>query len=118
MLKMYNVDGNLIHNFGLQGQSLIKVNPLYHKHVYSIVSRHTLKHTMQQFKHKTHQKPSGKPKKPKPPKRSRQKLSTKPSRKPNKNKNNNTTFRPMSTLADIGLTVAFVVCVYLFYRWF
>ena len=33
-----------------QGKSLMG-NPLYHKQVYLIVSRHTLKHTMQQFEH-------------------------------------------------------------------
>ena len=30
-------------------ESLIKGHPLYHKHVYLIVSRHTLKHTMHKF---------------------------------------------------------------------
>ena len=56
-----------------QGKSLIKVNPLYHKHVYLNVSRHTLKHTMQKFQNI---KTIGKTKEPKQPKRSRQKLST------------------------------------------
>ena len=41
----------LITGIPYQGKSLIKGSPLYHRHVYFIVSRHTLKHTMQKFEH-------------------------------------------------------------------
>ena len=44
----------LIAGSHYQGKSLAKVNPLYHKHVYLNVSRHTLKHTMGNFQNIKH----------------------------------------------------------------
>ena len=93
-----------------QGKLFTKVNPWYHKHVYLIVSRHTLKHTYN-AKVSKQQKPSGKPKKPKQPKRSRQKLS----KTIGETKG---TFRPMSTLADMGLKIFFVFWFSLWFWWF
>ena len=79
----------------------MKVNAfLQHKHVYLIVSRHTLKHTMQQFQNiKNHRENQ----------RNRnsqrgQGKNSKTIEKTKQNKNNKI-FRPMSTLADMGLTI-------------
>ena len=77
-----------------------KRNPLYHKHVYLIVSRRTLKHTMQKFEsiknHRENQRNQNN-------QGGQGNNYQTPSRKPNKQ-----TFRPMSAvLVSLGFPIVF-----------
>ena len=86
-------------------KSLIKENPLYHKHVDLNVSRHRLKGTMQKFQNiKSHRENQRS--------QNNQRCQGKhyQHHRANQTTKQNTTFGPMPTLADIGLKVMFCCC--------